>query len=1234
MSIKWRDLSFRTKLSALSSFAVLISVFLLVAMIVWLSEQYYFLAQKEVDLLIQSDLDHITEGVYNMVRTEDEAIQLQVDQALSISRYILAAKGKIHFQKETVTWKALDQFTRETKLVQLPRICFVKPGSGTCVEAMESQAYVQEVSKLTGGTVTVFQRMNPMGDMLRISTTVLNSENQPAVGTFIPAVNPDQTPNPVISAIINDYTYKGRAYVVNDWYLTSYEPLKDAEGKIIGMLYVGVKQKQVESRIRQAILQTRVGKTGYVYVLGGQGAEQGHYVISQGALRDGENVWESRDSDGRLVIQEIVRTARALKPGEMATQRYRWQNPGETVPRWKIARLTYYSPWDWVIGTSVYEDELQEYQKVLKQGKERIVWTAIILGAVTLLFVHGLILLFARSITRPIRQITDFAVSVSQGDLERKIEIQSGDEIGILGETFNTMVANLRRSMSELRQSEERHRALFEEAYEGLMVTSFDGRILQANPAMAQILGYESPEELQEVKSLPDQIYAYPQEYKEWISTLLQTGAPMQRELQFCRKDGRKIWVFLGIKLVRNSAGEPTHIQGFVTDVTENKSTNEKLKAAKRQLENVIGFLPDPTIIVDQNRSILVWNRAMEELTGVPEKEMLGKPGEAAAFLFYGDTRKMLLDFIDEEQPETGSRYSYLKRKGKALLGEGFAPNLNQGKGAYLLAIASPLYDSEGSRIGAIESFRDVTEQKNVDLELRFINTILKTQQENAPYGILIIGPKKNILSFNQKFVDIWKISRRLAIGDSDDDLLREILPQLANPDEFRQKVQFLYEHPSEKSEDELRFADGRVLERYSAPLYGSEGTYYGRVWNFFDITERKQAEEKRAHLELQLHQSQKMESIGQLAGGIAHDFNNLLTPILGYTQLMLQDISPRNPHYDYLQQIREAGEGAKTLTRQLLAFSRKQVLELREIDLVGIVQNFQKILRRTIREDIRIIVKMYCGESFINSDPNQIEQILMNLAVNAQDAMPKGGSLEISVDTREINEDYAKSHPEISPGPYVVLAVSDTGTGMDPETQNRIFEPFFTTKESGQGTGLGLSTVFGIVKQHGGGIVVYSVVGKGSTFQLFFPRISKTDSFKSRQEQDSPDNGMFAHPGETILVVEDEQAVRDLTVRMLGKLRYETLVAETPQECFRSFEENKDRISLLLTDVILPGMNGKEMYQCLAEGKPGLKVIFMSGYTDELFAHHGILPQGTHFLQKPVSFKDLAKKIRTVLDS
>ncbi|MRR59360.1 MAG: HAMP domain-containing protein, partial [Deltaproteobacteria bacterium] len=567
-----RDLRLHVKVSLLGAVSVLITAVALVLLAVGQSGQYHTLAQREVDKLINADLDHITQGVYNLVRSENDAIQQQIDYNLNAARHILSEAGGISLSRETEPWSTVNQFTGKPSNVQLPRMLVGGRWLGRNTDPAATTAVVDKMTRLVGETATIFQRMNDNGDMLRVATTVKTVEGKRAIGTFIPAVNPDGAPNPVISAILQGKTYHGRAYVVNAWYLTAYEPIKDRTGKLAGMLYVGVKQESVESLLRQAVLQTNVGKTGYVFVLGGKGKQRGRYIISQHGKRDGEDIWETRDHEGRPVIQNLINKATRLKQGELATERYLWQNPGEPGPRWKIARLAYFEPWDWVIGTSVYEDDLQTYQKVLSGGRVRMTSYMSIAGLAIILLIGLLGVLVARTIARPVNQMKEAVETIIEGNLNQTVEVHSRDEIGTLAQAFNVMTGRLAKTMEELRESEEKYRGIFEQAVEGLFQTSFQGSFLSANPAMARIAGYDSPDELIScINDMRQQLYVTPEDRDAIVADIVERGEILGREIRFFRKDKQKIWVSISARMVRDEAGRPHFIEGYLVDITEQR---------------------------------------------------------------------------------------------------------------------------------------------------------------------------------------------------------------------------------------------------------------------------------------------------------------------------------------------------------------------------------------------------------------------------------------------------------------------------------------------------------------------------------------------------------------------------------------------------------------------------------------------------------------------------------------
>ncbi len=404
-----------------------------------------------------------------------------------------------------------------------------------------------------------------------------------------------------------------------------------------------------------------------------------------------------------------------------------------------------------------------------------------------------------------------------------------------------------------------------------------------------------------------------------------------------------------------------------------------------------------------------------------------------------------------------------------------------------------------------------------------------------------------------------------------------------------------------------------------------------GLTFSVLDITQRKKAELDRQRLETQLRHAQRIESIGRLAGGVAHDLNNLLSPILGFSDLLLMETEESDPKHFKIREILTAAQRAQDLSRQLLTFSRKQPQELKPVDLRKVVESLRKLLRRTIPENITITANLPPVLSNIRGDMGQLEQMLMNLIVNAQDAMPKGGTLILALEETWIDEGFPNALGfDLRPGKHVLLRVADSGTGMSPNVLSRLFEPFFTTKEVNKGTGLGLSMVYGIVKQHGGSIHVYSEPDRGTTFKIFFPATEEKPGSSSIQDGSAAD---FPGKGQLILIVEDNESVRKLAEMILSKLGYRVMIAESPELGLEILRKDPDSIDLILTDVIMPGMNGHELFQMARTIRPGIKVVFMSGYDPNLISHHGILEEGVVFLQKPFTSFSLVKKISEGLE-
>lgn len=481
----------------------------------------------------------------------------------------------------------------------------------------------------------------------------------------------------------------------------------------------------------------------------------------------------------------------------------------------------------------------------------------------------------------------------------------------------------------------------------------------------------------------------------------------------------------------------------------------------------------------------------------------------------------------------------------------------------------------------------------------------------------------------NQAIAEAYGVSVTEIIGKKDSDFN----PNREEVEHFRRDDLEVMNTLQEKfiPEEEITDASGQLrwLQTIKRPIISADGTADQILGIANDITARKQAEDALHRSEEQLRQALKMEAVGKLAGGVAHDFNNLLTVINGYSDICLRRLASDNPLYRSIEEINKAGGRAASLTRQLLAFSRKQILQPKVVDLNSVVVEMNKMLHRLIGEDIDLMMGLAADLGKVKADPNQIEQVLLNLAVNARDAMPLGGKLTIETTNVHLGEEYARSHVPIPAGKYVMLAMSDSGHGMDAQTPARIFEPFFTTKEVGKGTGLGLATVYGIVKQSEGYIWVYSELGHGTTFKIYLPSVEDT----AERGKGTSERLELFKGAETVLLVEDEELVRNLTAEILRESGYHVLEAKDGSAALMLAKQHDGEIQLMLTDVVMPQMSGRELAEQLATIRKDMRVLFMSGYTDDAIVLHGVLDEGTPFIGKPFSPNALARKVREVLD-
>jgi len=521
--------------------------------------------------------------------------------------------------------------------------------------------------------------------------------------------------------------------------------------------------------------------------------------------------------------------------------------------------------------------------------------------------------------------------------------------------------------------------------------------------------------------------------------------------------------------------------------------------------------------------------------------------------------------------------------------------------------------------------------RKRAERELQESKKLIEAVVENVPLMVFLKDADDlRFVVFNRAGEDLLGYDCKDLLGKSDLDLFP---PEQAAHFMAKDREVLAEGVPLDIPEEPIQTAKKgtRLLHTRKVCIKGSDGLTKYLLGISEDITERKQAEQKRENLEDQLRASQKMEAIGSLAGGVAHDFNNLLSVILSYIGFAMESVPKGDPLLADLIEVKNAGERAAVLTRQLLAFSRKQVLQPSVLDVNGVAAGLEKMLRRILGEDIDLVQVLEPELGRVMADQGQIEQVLMNLVVNARDAMPMGGKLTIETANVELDEEWVSRHVGLKAGSYVQISVSDTGCGMDEPTSARIFEPFFTTKEKGKGTGLGLSMVYGIVQQSDGSILVYSEPGRGTTFRIYLPRDHSTGTKPASVSQVL---ARRATGTETVLVVEDEEALRKVILRALVAAGYTVMMANDGDEALQVCERHTGELHLVLTDVVMPRMSGNELARRLAEKRPTTRVLYMSGYTENAISHHGILDEGTHFLAKPFSVTGLLQKVREVLDT
>jgi two-component system cell cycle sensor histidine kinase/response regulator CckA len=758
------------------------------------------------------------------------------------------------------------------------------------------------------------------------------------------------------------------------------------------------------------------------------------------------------------------------------------------------------------------------------------------------------------------------------------------------------VITDRKRAEEALRVSEDRFRAVVESDMLATFFWNEAGDITDANDAFLELVGY-SQAELRDGKvswanMTPPEGH---DRDREALAEIARTGRCTPYEKVYIRRDGSRVPVLIGAAGVN---GRDSGV-AFALDQTARKRTEERLARNSLILANV----RDSVIVTDADGIVNYWNEGAFRLFGWTSEEMLGRS-------------------VLERVPECGRADLTARIQSVCMEGE-FQGELEDyrkdGSRIWIENRIGLIHDLSGRISGLLKVSRDISARKEAEADLRMRDRAIMA----ATQGILITDsnrPDNPIIYVSPAFERITGYNSGEARGRN----CRFLQGKETDPaavTRLREAIQ-----AGEPCNAELLNyrKDGTAFwnELFISPVRDPDGRLTHFVGVLVDVTARRSIEE-------QFRQAQKMDAFGQLAGGVAHDFNNLLTIINGYSELLLEILPESDPSRQMIAEIHKAGERSAGLTRQLLAFSRQQILATRILNLNDVVADIDKMLKRLIGEDIRLTTMLETHPWAVKADPGQVEQVLLNLAVNARDAMPKGGRLTIETKNVELDESYVGSHKYARAGRHVRLSVTDTGSGIPPELMAKIFEPFFTTKEPGKGTGLGLATVYGIVKQSGGHVAVYSEVGLGTTFKVYLPQAEQPS------ERSLTPSRILAHPRgtETILLAEDEAAVRALTRKILTGCGYQVLEAIDGDDAARVAAGHGEPIHLLITDVIMPGTGGRAVAEQLTKQYPMMQVIYVSGYTDDAVIRHGVLREGVNFIQKPFTPAALARKVRDVLD-
>ena len=765
-------------------------------------------------------------------------------------------------------------------------------------------------------------------------------------------------------------------------------------------------------------------------------------------------------------------------------------------------------------------------------------------------------------------------------------------------------ITSRQAALDLLRESEQRYRHLVENATDIIYTHDLDGRVLSVNAAAEKLLGFERDQVIG--RSIFDIVAPdFHSTVRDMIARRVQGNASTTYALDVTARDGRPVSLEVSAQLIFEH-GEPVGVQGIARDITERKRAAEMVERSERYFRTLIESASEAITIINADGTIRYSSPALERLLGYTPEERRGRSILDLIHVNDANRARAMLERLGQEPDITLQAQLRLRHSDKSwrridLTARNLLTDPNVG--------------------GLVVNWRDVTPQVEAEERLIEREELFRSIVENSSEGIFIIDAKGFITFLNDRYAAMLGYEPSELLGRSALDAVPEdghaaLLEGGARRRSTGQPEQF---------DLTMRRKDGTPISVIVSigPLFDRNHKYIGSVGLFTEITERKQ-------LEVQLRTSQKIEAVGQLAGGVAHDFNNLLTAIRGHVDLLLNEVPSDSPYRADIEEIRKGADRAASLTQQLLAFSRRQILQPRVLGIDQAVTGVDTLLRRLIGEDITLVTTLETGGACVSADLGRLEQILMNLAVNARDAMPSGGQLNISTRVVDVAEDFTRANPGSRTGRFVQITVTDSGQGMSEDTLSHLFEPFFTTKALGRGTGLGLATVYGIVKQSNGYIRVQSKLGAGTRFDILLPVVEAEPTPAHEVQLPAAASAQDA----TVLVAEDEDAVRSLACRVLRKHGFNVLEASNGAHAIDVARNHDGVIHLLLSDLVMPQLGGRELAEQLMAARPNIKVVFMSGYSSDTLMQRGINHAQVGFLEKPFTPNALVSKIRELLSS